>query len=215
MMKVFAEDFSEDGINFRKTTLLQFGTSFDLIGSAILKNPGSSNPILNELDENETDQIKKKYPTIPIFNWKKFSVDATMYCLEKIFNGYYINNQKPLSGIIQLFNLHYIREQDISKARDLFNACNSKHKLPDYNEIISLIKDKPVYLGWFDEPKKLKLQEVENFTTQVFDYLKDNNSSYLNKEFKNNKFYHPMYVNRTSKVPELNNVLSTFYKTIV
>lgn len=213
-MNVYAEDFCADGINFRKTTILQFGNSFELIGSAILKNPGSSLPI-DSLNQNETNQIKEAFPNIPIENWKKFSVDATMNCLEKIFNGYYINDQKPLSGMIQLFNLQYIREQDIYKARNLFNACNSKHKLPDYNEIISLIKDKPVYLGWFDEPKKLKLHEVENFSTQVFDYLKENNSSYLNKEFKNNKFYHPMFVNKAYKFPELNNILREFHKTKV
>lgn len=99
-MNVYAEDFSEDGINFRKTTILQLGNSFGLIGSAILKNPGSSLPI-NDLDQNEINQIKKAYPTIPIENWKKFNVDRTMKCLEKIFNGYYIDEQKPLSGIVQ------------------------------------------------------------------------------------------------------------------
>lgn len=212
-MNVYAEYFTEDEINFRKTTILQFGNSFELIGSAILKNPGSSLPI-NDLDQNETNQIKKAYPTIPIANWKKFSDDATMKCLEKIFNGYYINQQKPLSGIIQLFNLQYIREKDISKARVLFNSSNSKHKLPEYEEIISLIKDKPVYLGWFNEPKKLKLEEVKNFSTQIFNYLKEKNSSYLNKEFKNNKFYHPMAVNTSYKFPELNNILHEFHKSI-
>ena len=214
-MNVYAEDFSEDGINFRKTTILQLGNSFELIGSAILKNPGSSLPI-NDLDQNEINQIKKAYPTIPIENWKKFNVDRTMKCLEKIFNGYYIDEQKPLSGIIQLFNLQYIREQDITKARELFNASNSKHKLPDFNEIISLVKDKPVYLGWLDEPKKLRLQEVKDFTSQIFEYLKDNNSSYLDKEYKNNKLYHPMGVQFSFKnVPEIIDVLRKFHKTIV
>lgn len=39
-MKVYAEYFEEDGLLYRRNTLLQFGDSWDLIGSAVLANPG-------------------------------------------------------------------------------------------------------------------------------------------------------------------------------
>ena len=40
-MKVYARYFSEDGLNFRRDTILRFGDSWDVIGAAVLINPGS------------------------------------------------------------------------------------------------------------------------------------------------------------------------------
>ena len=43
-MKVFAHyyDSDETGNNYRWRTLLQFGASWDIIGSVVMKNPGSA-----------------------------------------------------------------------------------------------------------------------------------------------------------------------------
>ena len=43
-MKVYAEFIEENGILFRTKTLLQYGDSWDLIGSIVMKNPGSAKP---------------------------------------------------------------------------------------------------------------------------------------------------------------------------
>lgn len=45
-MKVFAHcyDSDETGNNYRWRTLLQFGTSWDILGSVVMKNPGSAEP---------------------------------------------------------------------------------------------------------------------------------------------------------------------------
>jgi hypothetical protein len=48
-MKVYAKYYSPDmhGFSYRKSTLLQFGDSWELIGSAVLINPGSSRIVPN------------------------------------------------------------------------------------------------------------------------------------------------------------------------
>ena len=43
-MKIYAEFIEDDGLLFRTKTLLQFGDSWDLIGSIVMKNPGSAKP---------------------------------------------------------------------------------------------------------------------------------------------------------------------------
>lgn len=52
-MKVFAHymgnekdwNLSEDGFQYRWRTLLKFGDSWNVIGSVIMKNPGSAQPL--------------------------------------------------------------------------------------------------------------------------------------------------------------------------
>ena len=46
-MKVYAEYFEENGLKYRKNTLLQFGNSLDVIGNIVLANPGSATLLLN------------------------------------------------------------------------------------------------------------------------------------------------------------------------
>ena len=41
-MKVYAEFINDESLIFRTRTLLQFGDSWDLIGSIVMKNPGSA-----------------------------------------------------------------------------------------------------------------------------------------------------------------------------
>lgn len=194
-MNVYAEYFTEDDINFRKITILQFGDSWDLIGSAILKNPGSASPLEEHIGDKELKLLKQNYPSINIENWKKFKCDTTMQCLEKVFNGYYVNKTKPLSGIIQLFNLHYVREANIIRARKILEGTESIHKFPILSETLKLIKDKPVYIGWFNEPQKLKMDHPKTFASEIFEHLKTTDHFYLEQEFSKNQFYHPMGVN--------------------
>ena len=51
-MNIYAEYFSENGINYRKTTIIQIGDSWEIIGSAILKNPGSAIPLDDEIEKD-------------------------------------------------------------------------------------------------------------------------------------------------------------------
>ena len=58
-MKVFAHyyDSDETGNNYRWRTLLHFGTSWDIIGSVVMKNPGSAEPH-NYVHESTTHALK-------------------------------------------------------------------------------------------------------------------------------------------------------------
>ncbi len=49
-------------------------------------------------------------------DWYEFTPDATMFCIEELFTEYYSYRKKKLDGIIQLFNLFYLREADLKKA---------------------------------------------------------------------------------------------------
>ena len=80
-MKVYTEYFNiEDGNAFRIKTLLQFGESTDLIGSAVLINPGSAEPIRNA-----------DHDLIQAFYSKNHNMEIKDIAY-KIFNTYDIRN---------------------------------------------------------------------------------------------------------------------------
>lgn len=199
-MKVFAEFIEENGITYRKTTLLQFGESWELIGSAVLKNPGSSKP-LNSISNESFRHIENLYPYIKLekSNWFDFSVDSTMRFLEKIFNGSYIENEhsRELNGVIQLFNLFYINDPDIKSANEKFKRNTSKHLIIDADSTIKMFNENPVFLGWKSEYKQDEKRKVQ--AEKIFDYVSKFKYMYLNPLMNDNKFYHPIYANRASK----------------
>ncbi|RTJ22496.1 hypothetical protein [Campylobacter jejuni] len=90
-------------------TLLCFGQSAELLGSAVLLNPGSSKCKEESLTCDELNKIREFYKDkkdVGDFDsWKKFSPDSTMREIEKIFNGQHIDKKTELNGIIQIFNL--------------------------------------------------------------------------------------------------------------
>ena len=57
-MKVYALWHKENGYEYRWRTLLQFGTSWDIIGSVYMKNPGSASPIADP-DGNALAHLKE------------------------------------------------------------------------------------------------------------------------------------------------------------
>ena len=77
-MKVYAEFIEENGILFRTKTLLQYGDSWDLIGSIVMKNPGSAKPgvPLNEESKNHISNFFDE--KIDFSNWTEANDDATM-----------------------------------------------------------------------------------------------------------------------------------------
>lgn len=198
-MNVYAEYFSENGIDYRKTTIIQIGDSWELLGSAILKNPGSAIPLDDEIDNETFEKISGICHNSNHKHWKKFIGDRTMNCLVKIFNGSFVGDTKEISGVILLFNLHYIREADINRARILFDSSNSGNTFPNIEEIKNLIKDKPVYIGWKDEVKKLKTEKIKDFAKNIFDYLILEDSCYLERNYNSNKFYHPLGIGFVNK----------------
>ncbi|TFV94493.1 hypothetical protein E4S40_10755 [Algoriphagus kandeliae] len=212
-MKVYAE-FHKEGYNqYRRITLLQFGESWDLLGSAVLKNPGSAQP-MDKVSIEDLKLINSFLPTSQVNpeNWYRFRADSTMGFLEKIFNGYYLGKEKNLDGVIQLFNLTYLKEPNLDLAHEKANESKSHLLFPNVNELIMSFKKKPVYLGWFDTWKKIN--GAEPIAKGIFDALKNRSGNYLNADFKENRFYHPMYINMHFKNPQIISILREFQKLL-
>jgi hypothetical protein len=222
-MKVYAQLITDENTNirFRKNTLLQFGDSNRLIGSAVLVNPGSAVPssrgivdlplIRTFYEQNHNIGIKDDTSL-----WHEYTVDSTMRQLEKIFNGWYINvinegvrkPKKELNGVIQLFNLFNVMNAKQKDALIDYNTTQSKHK--KFNES-HLFSDKPVYLGWGNLGK----WDLEDISKEIFKELNFKSNPQYDRTFDDNLFYHPGYINRSfSRNPNSKKLLLDFYSLL-
>ena len=191
-MLVHAEYFKiDEATAIRRKTLLHFGKSNDLIGSAVLINPGSAPPTgeanMKMINAFFARNHPKEYVTTGI--WHKFRPDATMLQLEKVFNGWYVGRERPLKGIIQLFNCFYIKQKDLDKALGAFQNHNSW----SFSEQC-LLKDKPVYFGWGTTGKTNTL--LRPIASTIFNTYEKKTPIYQ-ADFDDNCFYHPGYLNRS------------------
>ncbi len=200
-MKVYAEYFEESGLSFRKNTILQFGDSWELIGNIVLANPGSAEPITS-IDENEVTHIQdfyKAYRENEAFNlnhWHQFGSDPTMQRVEKIFNGGYVNKSKELNGVIQLFNVFNIKNQNLEEAVEqigvdsplLFSIGIENH-----------FHDKPTYFGFSQEVLGLGSDILRPVAENIFNNATEEVKKIYKEEFEDNAFYHPTYINRAIK----------------
>ncbi|MCL2186688.1 MAG: hypothetical protein FWB86_12685 [Treponema sp.] len=213
-MKVYAEYCQQD--NIRRKTLLQFGNSIELIGSAVLLNPGGAAPSNNDFDKNIITEFYKKVHKIDIEteNWCLFNNDPTMRCLERIFNGWYVNeNNKTnennitieLNGIIQLFNCFYYMDQD--RANAIRHFINERKFVFDESQYFL---NKPVYFGWGDLDDNDLLNKIAR---KIFTDYNRKFTPIYNDTFENNNFYHPLYVNRSFRRNEnVKRILENFHK---
>ncbi|WP_299577491.1 hypothetical protein [uncultured Sunxiuqinia sp.] len=210
-MRVYARYFSEDNLNFRRTTLIQFGDSWELIGSAVLINPGSAHPISNTpIDGSKIHEISAFLGTECKDDWYEFRSDPTMGWLRKIFEGDYVSADKKrnLKGVIQLFNLFNLRNQNLTEALSCSQETRSSH-LFSVEEDKQLFREKPVYLGWGNTGKydsRLKI-----IAENIFEYARSNNH-YLQPNFEDNSFYHPRYLNMQYKKPRARALLNNFFE---
>lgn len=194
-MRVFAEYFEEDGLKYRRNTILQFGESWELIGNAVLANPGSAEPV-SKPDEESLNHIKvffSEYRNEKIAqdNWFEFSSDPTMGFVEKIFNGFYINENHQLNGVIQLFNTFNIKNENLEEA--VAQIGTDSELLFSYN-IEKHFQDKPTYFGFSNEVLNNEL--LRKVAKQIFTASSPKVRTIYKREFSENSFYHPMYVNR-------------------
>ena len=208
-MKVFAEFVVENGIEYRTKTILQFGNSWDLIGSIVMKNPGSAYPV-NEINNEIWKELNENnlVSNYSQKNWFEFKPDSTMGQVERIFSGYYTVNQIELNGVIQVFNLFNIRHQNINIARQLAKESTSAYLYPQVNEVISAFKNKPVFLAWRWEYKNIG----EGFAKDIFEFVKTSDFMYLKRDMIDNHFYHPGYINTGYKREVVQETLKSFVK---
>lgn len=190
-MKVYARYFSDKDLNFRLDTILQFGSSWDVVGAAVLINPGSACPIA-EIDCKTTAHLSSIAGHADC--WKEFSADATMRQLAKIFTGWYAGEDKPLNGCILLFNLFNLRDKNLTEALELQKNCKSEHLFSTEADIARLDDVERIYLGW-GNPGKYQLRQ---YAEPIFEKVKSK-CSYLDTTFDRNAFYHPGYINRSYK----------------
>ncbi|MFC4218984.1 hypothetical protein [Flagellimonas marina] len=193
-MKVYAEYFTIADCNaYRRKTLLQFGESIDLIGSAVLINPGSAEPIGNADHDliqafySKNHNMEIDYSSI----WKKFNPDPTMAQLTKLFNGWYAGKPKSLNGVLQLFNCFYLKEQDLDKA-----LLSFKSGMDFTFSEGQLFGEKPVYFGWGNTGKYGKIKDIP---LNIFKSYDIRNTPIYHSSFEENCFYHPGYLNRSYK----------------
>ncbi|EAH4617586.1 TPA: hypothetical protein SBE77_000798 [Campylobacter jejuni] len=149
-MEVYARYFDTQDYSFRMDTLLCFGQSAELLGSAVLLNPGSSKCKEESLTCDELNKIREFYKDkkdVGDFDsWKKFSPDSTMREIERIFNGQHIDKKTELNGIIQIFNLFNLKNSDSDSA--IKEMCQIENQYLFSNDIHLRFYNKIVYFGF-------------------------------------------------------------------
>ncbi|HOI27582.1 MAG TPA: hypothetical protein PKZ15_09075 [Paludibacteraceae bacterium] len=190
-MKVFThyESISNnDGVRYR--TLLQYGDSWNIIGSVVMMNPGSSSyKNQDSIKDSTTLENLKRFDDNEL-PWYEFSEDATMRHVGELFALYYKKQHRnELNGIIQIFNLFYIREANLEKAI-------SKDKNLTTSNIPSIEYDldhlvAPIYLGFGGLARNINYVER---TKKFWQKAMDKGMNYLCPDFNKNSFTHPSYL---------------------
>ena len=189
-MKVYAHYECLDNIEYRWRTLLQFGSSWSVLGSVVMKNPGSSKKLENEIDDATLmylNHFSNEY------KWYAFSVDNTMSCIEKLFTTYYsqiTGCPLHLNGVIQVFNLMNVRDPNVESAYVKQKQATFPFSITTETDIKQLIA--PVYIGW----GALGLDKgFRDNAERIYKIVKEKlNGNYLQNDFVSNYFYHPMYL---------------------
>lgn len=190
-MKVYAHYYNDKEVKneYRWRTLLQFGTSWNIIGSVVMKNPGSSSPLKCIGEEILLDKL---HSFSNEYEWFEFSADNTMQCIEALFRSYYKHNTKDsdLNGVIQVFNLMNVKDPNLELAIERNKRATHSFSVTIDSDVKNLVA--PVYLGWgglgfssmFIENAKIVFKKaIESF-----------NCKYLTETFEDNVFYHPQYL---------------------
>jgi len=157
-----------------------------------MKNPGSARP-KEKVDDGIREVIMSNFSIEKSHSvdWYEFSSDSTMRQVEKLFNGWYTNDLKPLTGVIQIFNLFNVKEQNIKKAKQVALNSKSTFLYPKESDILQQVKNRPMFLAWGYE----YLNVNESLAKAIFDYVKNSDYNYLKADMIDNHFYHPGYIN--------------------
>jgi len=198
-MRVFAEYIEEADLTYRKNTLLQFGSSWKLIGNAVLANPGSSRPI-SKLGSGTIQSVGEFFnyyrhgASAKTANWYEFSSDSTMRQVEKIFSGWYLGEDRELNGVIQLFNTFNVVNQNLRKAVGLIESGSEHMFSPACHQYFNNCR---TYFGF--SSAVLGNKELNRVAKEIFDGSSGDVKKPYKEQFSDNKFYHPGYVNRSYK----------------
>lgn len=212
--KVYARFHMDEksGLTYRTNTILQFGNSWNIIGAAILTNPGSA--IIAE-EKVSTEALKQLANlTGNNDNWSivNFNRDTTIRdWLPRIFNGYFAHQgEHGLSGIILLYNLFNIKNQDLGKAVESYQKAQSPFLYTTATDIALINKAPIVYLGWGNVAQHELFKER---AIELFSAINPNIRSHYDAAFEKNTFYHPRAICLGYKRWNgVQNLMSAFYK---
>ena len=192
-MKVFTHytTLKSGNDGFRWRTILKFGNSWEVKGSVVMKNPGAANfkgsnhaaikspEELEHLRFFDDGELKA--------DWYEFSSDPTMECIGRLFSEYYAAKGEQLEGVIQIFNLFYLREANLATALSKIQQLDIANMV-DY-DVLHL--SFPVYLGFAD----LAWHKIHGVAARkFFEAAKRLGTSYLNDDFYENAYTHPLYL---------------------
>lgn len=156
-----------------------------------MKNPGAAN--FKRPDHaaiNSPEELKQ----LTVFDdgelradWYEFSSDPTMECIGRLFSEYYAAKGEQLEGVIQIFNLFYLREANLISALNKVSQLDLANMV-DYDvQHLSF----PVYLGFAD----LGWHKTYGVAARkFFNAAKELGALYLNDDFNKNAFIHPLYL---------------------
>jgi len=162
----------------------------------VLANPGSARP-LNKIDSVTLDRLKDFYinfrdtSTYIEDNWYEFKDDATMRFIKKMFSGAYLNEDKKLNGVIQLFNTFNIKNQNLE---DAVQQIGINSDLLFSIGIEKYFHEKPTYFGFSNAVLNNKI--LRPIAEGIFNNSSTKIRSIYKDSFSENSFYHPMYINR-------------------
>ena len=199
-MKVYVHYYKDDitGIEYRWRTLLQIGDSWNVCGTVVMKNPGSSKPIYvvdgKAVPVTDSRLLEQLFSFDNANNstnhrWYQFSVDNTMGHVSHLIGDYLRAHNKPVEGVIQIFNLFNIREVDLNKALEKIKTSQEESVLMTTDDDIKQLVA-PVYLGWGNLKNNTYFKDN---ASKFFEVVKKG-ASYLDPDYKNNPFYHPQYL---------------------
>ena len=186
-MRVFAYYSKEDEIEYRWNTILQFQESWEVIGTVIMKNPGSAYPLQTEISDSTLEMLNNFDSSD---DWYEFKEDNTLLLIGKLFEELL---GKELNGVIRVFNLFNVKDQDLNKALVKLSQNKASKCFTVDNDIKHLCN--PIYIGWGDLWKDKRLEFVAQ---KYFNAAANLNSQrwYLSHhlEDKDNKYSHPQWL---------------------
>lgn len=211
-MKVYAHYHSyiePIKVSYRWRTLLQFGNSWQVVGTVFMKNPGSAKPLNCAIPHDVQEHLNCIDASMP---WWNFSADSTMRCIESLFHQYYGYMGQSLYGVVQVFNLMNLRDPNLYEALRKSQSISYKYLMTTDSDIIAMRP--PIYLGWGSLGSS---KQFVDFAVRIFNAVIANYPhGYLREKFFDNPFYHPQYLILYGKNrPRCQRVLEAFFQDAV
>ncbi len=195
-MNVYVRYKEEGSLRYRWDTLLQFGSSWNVIGTVVMKNPGSSNLSSKECEIREPDLLYHLQPLTVMESeapWYRFTEDKTMTCIKEIFEEFYGHE---LNGVIRIFNLCNVMCADFAEVKPLLRqgGVPCKYFCTVEHDIRAMVG--PVYFGW-GKAWKLCKSTADKYLEEGIRL--NGRDGFQYQRLSDNKFYHPLYLMRYGK----------------